>query len=277
MSSGLIKLLDVAAFQNLIVQYGLSFIQYSAPFIILLEILLGLALILDVKQRTSAIISIYMLLIFTGAYTYGYLVNSVEDCGCFANLVKSTPVITYIRNITLFTLLVVIIFCDKTISNTVPQWKVVILLSVMLPSIFAAGMTFSIKRQYKETHPFEGMDLSETPLKRYIKADDKSKLVLFMSYQCLHCWNSMENYKAYVKNGVVDTAFCYSLCATQLEADSISLYFKESYPDICCQEVAIDSVTFIDATPTAFFIENNIITKIVRGSLPSPFILFKRK
>ena len=265
------------AFQNLIIQYGLSFIHYLAPFVILLEILLGMALILGIMQRTTAIISICMLLFFTGAYTYGYLVNSVEDCGCFANLVKSTPVTTYIRNVTLITILMIISIIDKTISNFVPQWKVVLLLSVMVPSIFAAGMTFSIKRNHKENHPFEGKDVLQTPLKKYIKSDNKSKLVFFMSYQCQHCWNSIENYKAYMENCFVDTALCYALCATQSEADSISLYFKESYPEICCQEIIRDSVAFIEATPTAFFIENNQVTKIIIGGLPSPFLLFEGK
>lgn len=274
--SGLMKLLDVSAFQSLIIQYGLSFFQYLAPLIILIEILLGLALILSVQQRITAIVSICVLLIFSGAYTYGYLVNSVEDCGCFGNLVKSTPAITYIRNTVLIAILVIIICLDKNMFYTVPQWKVIIILSVMIPSVFAAGMTFSIKRHHNDSHPFEGMNVLETPLKKYIETDDKSKLVLFMSYQCQHCWNSIENYKAYVENDFVDTAFCYALCtATQSGTDSIALLFKESYPEVNSQEVIRDSASFIEATPTAFFIEGNKVTKIVIGGLPSPFLLFQ--
>ena len=277
--SGLIKVLDVSEFQNLIIQYGLSSFQYLAPLIILLEVFLGLTLILGIMQRSVAIVSICVLLIFTGVYSYGYFVNSVEDCGCFGNLVKSSPVIIYIRNVVLITILVVVIYLDKTVFYSfapVAQWKMTILLSVMLPSIFAAGMTFSTKRNHQETHPFEGMEVSKTPLKKYIEADDKSKLVFFMSYQCQHCWNSIENYKAYLENDFVDTALCYALCSTQSEADSISLYFKESYPEISCQEVIRDSVAFVEATPTAFFIENNRVTKVVIGMLPSPFLIFKR-
>lgn len=278
LSSGFIKLLDVAAFQNLIIQYGLSFCQYLAPFIILLEIFLGLSFILNIMQRTTAILSLCMLLIFTGVYTYGYFVNSVEDCGCFANLVKSTPTITYLRNFTLISMLVYIIFFEQTASNSIAQWKVVILLTVMIPSIFAAGMTFRIKKYDKVTHPFEGKNVSETPLERFVGTDDKSKLVLFMSYQCQHCWNSIENYKAYVENNFVDSVLCYALCTTtQSETDSLSLFFKESYPEIYCQEIVRDSVAFVEATPTAFFIENNRVTKIITGGLPSPFLLFQKK
>ena len=277
LSSGVMKLLDVATFQNLIMQYGLSYLQYLAPLIILLEILLGLSLILNIIQRTTAILSLCVLLIFTGVYTYGYLVNSVEDCGCFADYVKSTPTITYLRNIILIAILVFIIFFEKKESNDIVQWKIVVLLSVMIPSIFAAGMTFHIEKHKNTTHPFEGKFVSETPLKRYVETDDKSKLVLFMSYQCQHCWNSIENYKAYIENNFVDTTLCYALRSNQSEVDSISLYFKESYPEIKCQDVIRDSVAFIESTPTAFFIENNRINKIVTGGLPSPFILFRRK
>ncbi|MBQ9417887.1 MAG: DoxX family protein [Bacteroidales bacterium] len=274
--SGLVKLLDVSAFQNLIIQYGLSLFQYLAPLIILLEILLGMALLLGIYQRITAIATICVLLVFTGAYTYGYLVNSVEDCGCFGSLVKSTPALTYIRNVVLIAMLVVIACLDKTVSNTVPQWKVVILLSVMVPSIFAAGMSFSIKRHYKDNHPFEGMNVTATPLKKYVDADGKRKLVFFMSYSCQHCWNSIENYKSYVENGFVDTAVCYALSSSkQPKSDSTALFFKESYPEVNCQEVVRDSVPFIEATPAAFFIEDGRVTKIVTGGLPSPFLLFQ--
>lgn len=277
LSSGVMKLLDVAAFQNLIIQYGLYFFQYLAPLIILLEIFLGLSLLLGTTQRIVAIISLCMLLIFTGIYTYGYLVNSVEDCGCFADFVKSTPTITYSRNITLIIILVFIVFFDKTDPNDIVQWKLVILLSVMIPSVFAAGMTFKIKKHSREVHPFEGKVVSETPLGKYVEVDSKTKLVLFISYQCQHCWNSIENYKAYIENNFVDSTLCYALKSTQSEGDSVSLYFKESYPEVNCQEVIRDSVAFIEATPTAFFIENNRVTKIITGGLPSPFILFKGK
>lgn len=278
LSSGFIKLLDVSAFQSLIIQYGLSFFQYIAPLIILLEILLGLALVLGVMQRTTAIVSICVLLVFTGAYTYGYLVNSVEDCGCFGSLVKSTPTITYVRNVALIAMLVIVVCLDETVFDTVPQWKVVIMLSVMIPSFFAAGLTFSVKRHHNDSHPFEGLNIMETPLIKYTEADGKRKLVLFMSYQCQHCWNSIENYKAYVENGFVDTALCYALCgAIPSETDSISLLFKKSYPEVNCQEVIRDSVAFVEATPTAFFLENNRITQIVTGGLPSPFLLFVDK
>lgn len=276
LTSGLVKLLDVAAFQNLIIQYGLSFFQYLAPLIILMEILLGIALILGVLQRMTAIVSICVLLVFTGAYTYGYLVNSVEDCGCFGTLVNSTPTLTYIRNVVLIAMLVIIVCLDKMFFNTVPQWKVVILLSVMIPSIFAAGMSFSIRRHHKDNHPFEGMNVMETPLNEYVNVDGKRKLVFFMSYSCQHCWNSIENYKSYLENGFVDTAVCFALCSSkQPKSDSTALFFKESYPEVNCRELIRDSVAFIEATPTAFFIEDGMVTKIVTGGLPSPFLLFQ--
>lgn len=278
LSSGFIKVLYVAGFQNLIEQYGLGVFQYLAPLIILLEILLGMALVLGVMQRITAIAAILMLLVFTGAYTYGWLVNSVEDCGCFGNLVKSTPTITYIRNVILIAILIIVICLDEEVFYTIPNWKSVILLSVMIPSIFVAGLTFRINTHHTGSHPFEGKDVSETPLRKYIRDDEKSKLVLFMSYQCQHCWNSIENYKAYVEDGFVDTALCFALCsATPSEGDSVSLFFKESYPEVKCQDVIRDSVMFVESTPTAFIIKNNKVDRIVLGGLPSPYILFPKK
>ena len=271
------KVLDVAGFQGLIVQYGLGFFQYLAPLIILLEILIGLALVLGVMQRITAFAAIFVLLVFTGAYTYGWLVNSVEDCGCFGNLVKSTPTITYIRNVILIALLTIIVCLDEEVFYTVPKWKLVILLSVMIPSVFAAGLSFRVTKHNSKGHPFEGMSIMETPLKDYVSIDDKSKLILFMSYQCQHCWNSIENYKAYAEAGFVDTAICFSLCsATPFESDSASLFFKESYPEVKCQDVVRDSVRFVESTPTAFIIKDNRVDRIILGGLPSPYLLFPK-
>lgn len=276
--SGFMKLLDVAGFQNLIVQYGLGYFQYLAPLIVLIEILLGLALVLGIRQRITAIVSICMLLIFTGAFTYGYLVNSVEDCGCFGSLVKSTPTITYIRNVILLVVLIIVLIIDKKSNQSISQWKEIIMLSVMIPSVFAAGFSFKISRHHTYKHPFEGKSILETPLKRYSEVDSKRKLVLFMSYQCQHCWNSIENYKAYVEDGFVDTALCYAICNTTLsDKDSFALFFKESFPEVKCQEVVRDSINFVESTPTAFFIKDNRVEKIVIGGLPSPYLLFPKE
>lgn len=276
--SGFIKVLDVSGFQDLIVQYGLGFLQYLAPLIILLEILLGLTLVLGITQKITAIAAICVLLVFTGAYTYGWLVNSVEDCGCFGNLVKSTPAITYIRNFVLIALLIIVVCLDEEVFYTVQKWKAVILFSIMIPSVFAAGLSFRINTHHTNSHPFEGKKASETQLKKYIGNDGKSKLVLFMSYQCQHCWNSIENFKAYVENGFVDTAFCFALCnTTPSGSDSASLFFKESYPEVQCQEVIRDSVRFVEATPTAFLIKDNKVDKIIIGGLPTPYLIFPKK
>lgn len=275
--SGFMKLPDVSGFQNLIIQYGFHYLNYLAPLIILMEILLGMALVLGIMQRPTAIFSICVLLIFTGAYTYGYWVNSVKDCGCFGSLFKSSPAITYIRNIVLIAILIIIVCLDKRCFYTVPKWKVVILLSVMIPSVFAAGLSFRINTHHSKSHPFEGKEVSETSLKKYVAEDGKSKLVLFMSYQCQHCWNSIENYKAYIENGFVDTALCYALCSKTLsEYDSTAILFKESYPEVKCQDLFRDSADFIEATPTAFIIEDNKVSKIIVGGLPSPYLLFPR-
>ncbi|MBQ3617694.1 MAG: DoxX family membrane protein [Bacteroidales bacterium] len=63
--SGFMKLPDVSGFQNLIIQYGFPYLNYLAPLIILLEILLGMALVLGVFQRGTAIASIIVLFFFS--------------------------------------------------------------------------------------------------------------------------------------------------------------------------------------------------------------------
>ena len=61
--SGLGKIGNVLSFQYLIHSYGLGIANILAPFIILMEILLGTLLILDVSSKRISLVSIMVLLL----------------------------------------------------------------------------------------------------------------------------------------------------------------------------------------------------------------------
>ena len=94
-----------------------------------------------------------------------------------------------------------------------------------------------------------------------------------MSYSCNHCINSIENYKAYTENNVVDTTLCYVLVNSENpNIDSLRNAFRSHYPNLQYTETS-QGIDFISAFPTAFYIENDTIKEVIIGELPSPFVL----
>ena len=274
--SGLSKLFNVFDFQNLIGQYGFPSLHFLAPFIVLAEIALGCALVLHIKTRLSAFLSLIMLLCFTIAFTYGYLSHGITECGCFGKLIKTENVcVVYIRNIVLIGISVYVMITTETEQyHDVPSWKKSILLTTLLPSIFIAGITSRILPTKKYEHPFKNKPVNTTLLNNYVSKSTDKELVFFISYSCNHCINSIENYKAYMEHKLVDTTLCYVLVQENSNHDSLKTVFNSRYPELQYNETTQAS-DFISALPTAYYIENDTIKEIIIGELPSPFVFLE--
>ena len=75
------KLMDVENFGNLIVSYGFFWSALLAPVIVIAEMGVGIALVLDMYPRVVSWVGIGMLIVFTGAFFYGNTFNGVKDSG----------------------------------------------------------------------------------------------------------------------------------------------------------------------------------------------------
>lgn len=272
--SGLTKITSIISFQNLIAQYGFPSLHFLAPFIVLAEITFGCTLLLQIKTKLSAFLSLIILVFFTAAYTYGNISHGITDCGCFGNFIKTeSPVVVYIRNILLIVISIYLVLNTSSENySEVPAWKKSILLTMLLPSIFIAGVTSRIIPNKRYEHPFKNKPLETTVLNNYVVHSKAKELVFFMSYSCNHCINSIENYKAYTENNVVDTTLCYVLVnSDNPNIDSLRTVFRSYYPNLQYTET-IQATDFISAFPTAFYIENDTIREVIIGELPSPFV-----
>lgn len=276
--SGLSKIVNVFGFQNLIAQYGFPSLHILAPFIIIVEITLGSALLLRIKTRLSALLSLVLLTFFTAVYTYGNITHGITDCGCFGNLIKTdSPTLVYIRNIILIGASLFVFMNTKSEEyKDIPSWKKTILLTILLPSIFISGMTSMILPPKKQEHPYQNKPLSKTSLKEYAFPKKHNELVFFISYSCPHCLNSIENFKSYKEQDAVDTTLCYVLRdKNNPQNDSLRETFMNRFPDLLFSETD-SNIDFVSAYPTAFYIENDTIKQVIVGELPSPFVLFNK-
>lgn len=274
--SGLGKLPNILSFQHLIVLYGFSYWQFLAPFIVITEIAIGTALCLNIKQKQISLLAIGMVIAFTGIYSYGYFANDIIDCGCFGTLhIKTSPLIVYLRNFILISILFTLCGAQNK-DQRVAHWKKVIGWTILLPSIFIAGMTSSISPQKKYLHPFMNMPVQGTPLSKFIPDSNPPKTLLsFMTSSCPHCINSIENFISYKQKGWVDTSICFILSNNDSQEIEPKRLWQDNFPEQTFITLHQDSIKFVDAFPMSFYVENDTIHQIIIGELPSPLLLLK--
>ena len=275
--SGMGKLFNIVGFQYLIIQYGLDVFHILAPFIVILEIMIGVLLFLQIRVKPVSILAFIMLLIFTLVFAYANIKNGVTDCGCFGSIsfLNNSPLLTYIRNVVLLIMLIWII-CNSDDSKKVELWKNGIVLIVLLVVCFISGMSYKPFAFSKpKQHAFENKSIKDNDLYQFVNSDDKTKLVFFFSYDCPHCLNSIENYKSFYEKNTVDTTYAYAIVDDSNVNDSMINVIKSYYSDVAIKEIHKDLTGFVKAYPTTFYIENDTVKKVIRGQLPTSFMFQK--
>ncbi len=84
--SGWFKILDPETFNNIVVQYNLipaDWTPWVAMVLPVIEFLLGLLLILGIRIRASAFLSVLLMVVFTVAISINFLRGNTFECGCF--------------------------------------------------------------------------------------------------------------------------------------------------------------------------------------------------
>lgn len=99
--SGLIKLNDPLGFSFKLDEYfspavfNLEFLSaislQLALFVVILEVLLGVALLLGIWRRLVVFNLLGLITFFTFLTFYSAFYNKVTDCGCFGDAIKLTP------------------------------------------------------------------------------------------------------------------------------------------------------------------------------------------
>lgn len=104
----------------------------------LLEVLLGISLILGTFPKLTSWITLILIIVFTFLTGFSAITGEVQDCGCFGDALPLTPTQSFIKDIILTFLILIIFFYRKGIKSIFkpPADKIVIGLSVILALIF---------------------------------------------------------------------------------------------------------------------------------------------
>lgn len=271
--SGYSKIINTKAFMVLIYNYGLSPLASLGPIIAGLEVLLGCAMLLLVAPRRSAAISFFLLLFFTLAFAYGHFVHEVDDCGCFGDLdaLKTPPLVSFIRNIILMAICVLIWRNYPDNRLRLVRWKGITLLVVGMLAFMVSGMTI-VQPLFPQTTAVN-TPVKESKLARYVNtSSDSVYLVFLFRYDCPHCWDASENVKRYKSAGLVDRIIALGTGS----AEDRKIYEKQFSPEFEIRNTPFDTLLKItDALPTAFIIQHDSVKYVMKEPIHSPFTFNK--
>lgn len=269
--SGFTKAIDIKGFQQTIAEYGFEKFSSIAPLLIIFEVALATALILQLYTKRAALVSVVTLLIFTLLFTYAFLFRSVNDCGCFGSWGSDwSPVWFYVRNALLIglSIIVYIFYPDNTeVKSYQIQVSFFTLLIAAYLTGFSQNSSAKIAQIESDDFTFEGLNIRDTPLSEFTTNNTDSVYMIFLfSYTCPHCTNSIENLKQYAASNYVQNIIAIG---TGNEEDKANFYTSF---ELNCKHYDVDKQTMSKLSkkyPVAYFVKNNIIKKRWIGQLPA--------
>ncbi|MEQ9285817.1 MAG: DoxX family protein [Cyclobacteriaceae bacterium] len=110
---------DFGSFFHIFVPHALPI----AIFLCVLEVVLGLAIVLNYRTSISFIVLIVLIFFFTFLTFYSAYFNKVTDCGCFGDAIKLTPWQSFYKDIVLV-VMSIFLFVFSTTQQSLKMQKV---------------------------------------------------------------------------------------------------------------------------------------------------------
>jgi len=94
----------------------------GAVLLILVEWMLGVCMLLNVRTKTTSWIALVFYLVMTPLTLWIALTNPISDCGCFGDALVLTNWQTFWKNIVLLSLVIALLVCKRAIPQTFQLW-----------------------------------------------------------------------------------------------------------------------------------------------------------
>lgn len=135
--SGVVKAIDplgtVYKIEDYLKAFGgiftdlLPLAEVAAWGLIVLELLLGVCMLLNIRTQWTSWISLLFYLVMTPLTLYIALTNPVSDCGCFGDAVVLTNWQTFSKNVVLITMAIILVALRKSVFPLWSTWMEVLL------------------------------------------------------------------------------------------------------------------------------------------------------
>ncbi|HEY9115579.1 MAG TPA: BT_3928 family protein [Bacteroidales bacterium] len=164
---------DYLSAYNLLWLHGAEL--YLSFFLIVIEFILGVALLFKLYIRLAALGSFIIMLIFTGLTYFDALYEMVPDCGCFGDAVKLTAWETFYKNIFLIILALILFFKRNSIKNKIPEW-----LQTLLLILFAGSYIYFVSYNYNH---LPMLDFRDWKIGNDMKSEGLDQVKTFVIYK----------------------------------------------------------------------------------------------
>lgn len=275
--SGIGKSLVSYEFSQIVVQYGFFvWIQYLAPLIIIMEIIIGLLLIFRIWLKYTSLAALCFVVALSLVYFYGYFFVNIIDCGCFGyfSFLNLPPLFTFIRNFILIAIFLFIFIKNNNLNKKADKSEIMIITCILCAVCFVTGYTFVEEKHDFTQYLTEEKHIEDSGLNEFINiSEDSTYFVFLFSYSCPHCYNSVENLKQYERLEVAD-----KIIAISYETDSANMKkFNEIFqPNFQIKNYPLKQFfKLTNKFPVSYYIKNNKIKIEIRGLLPTGYLLEK--
>lgn len=164
---------DYLSAYNLLWLHGAEL--YLSFFLIVIEFILGVALLFKLYFRLAALGSLLIMLIFTGLTYFDALYEMVPDCGCFGDAIKLTAWETFYKNIFLIVLALILFFKRNSIKNKIPEW-----LQTLLLILFTGSYIYFVSYNYNH---LPMLDFRDWKIGNDMKSEGLDQVKTFVIYK----------------------------------------------------------------------------------------------
>ncbi len=121
-------------------QYFIPFSLEIGLFVVILEILLGVAVLINFRMKLTSWVLLLLILFFTFLTFYSAWFDKVTDCGCFGDAIPLTPWQSFSKDIILLILILYIFMRKRAFLPALSEKGAVRVLGVVL--VFCIGVAY---------------------------------------------------------------------------------------------------------------------------------------
>lgn len=129
--------------------------EVAAWGLIILELLLGVCMVLNVRTQCTSWISLIFYLVMTPLTLYIALTDPVSDCGCFGDAVVLTNWQTFSKNVVLITFAIILVALRKHTRQLWSNWMEVVLATLTIIAAIAFMTWTRLHLPVKDFRPYK--------------------------------------------------------------------------------------------------------------------------
>jgi uncharacterized membrane protein YphA (DoxX/SURF4 family) len=115
-----------------------SFYNYTLSFSLIMnvfEVLAGVAVIIGWRMKLFSWLLLLLIIFFAFLTGYAVLSGKIKTCGCFGDCIPLTPIQSFIKDLILFVLILILFINRKRISSSINSVAAIVLLLLCIVSI----------------------------------------------------------------------------------------------------------------------------------------------